>query len=330
MQVWRRIQRQNFNSWEKLAHFLQLDPSHFPEILKTSHFPLNLPLRLAQKIQKNHWEDPILRQFLPLQKELQDTVGFIKDPVGDVPARKAGKLLHKYQGRALLLCTSSCAMNCRFCFRQNFEYETEDKSFDEELELIAHDPSLTEIVLSGGDPLSLSNATLDHLIKKLSRIPHLKRLRFHTRFPMGIPERIDEGFLELLSSTRLQVFFVVHINHAAELDVDVASALKQILRLGIPVLSQTVLLRGVNDQVAILKELFENLVDHGIIPYYLHQTDRVRGAAHFEVPEAEGRALLAEVSQQLSGYAIPKYVREEAGMPSKTTLHYDKNKCTDF
>lgn len=320
MSNWREIQRQNFTSWQKLAEFLELDLVHFPDILKTSHFPLNLPLRLAQKIQKNNIYDPILRQFLPLQKELLRTPGFISDPVGDVSARKAGKLLHKYQGRALLLCSSSCAMHCRFCFRQNFTYETQEKGFEEELALIAEDPSLREIILSGGDPLSLSNSTLSDLIGKLDQIPHLKRLRFHTRFPTGIPERIDEDFIALLGQTRLQIFFSIHINHPAELDSDVISALKKILKLGIPVISQTVLLREVNDQVPILKELFEKLVDKGIMPYYLHQLDRVQGTAHFEVTEAEGVALLKEISQSLAGYALPKFVREEAGHPSKTVL----------
>lgn len=320
MELWRQIQRQNFNSWNKLFHFLELDPTYELEILKTPRFPLNLPLRLAQKIRKNYFDDPILKQFLPLQRELDSTTGFTNDAVGDIPARKAGKLLHKYQGRALLLCTSSCVMNCRFCFRQKFDYETEIKNFDAEMVHISEDSTLSEIILSGGDPLSLSNRTLAELIGKLDQIPHLKRLRFHTRFPLGIPERIDEGFLSLLKQTRLQIFFVVHINHPQELDSDIIGALKEIQKLGIPILSQTVLLRGVNDQASILKELFETLANRGILPYYLHQHDRVIGTAHFEVPEAEGKMLLAEVSRSLSGYAVPKYVKEEAGRPSKTPL----------
>jgi lysine 2,3-aminomutase len=320
MSTWREIQRQNFTCWKRLAEFLQLGPEHHPNILKTSHFPLNLPLRLAEKIQKNCLDDPVLRQFLPLQHELASMPGFSLDPVGDVSARKAGKLLHKYQGRALLLCTSSCAMHCRFCFRQNFDYATQDKGFEEELALIAGDISLTEIILSGGDPLSLSNAVLADLIGKLGSIPHLKRLRFHTRFPIGIPERIDEGFLDILSQTPLQVVFSIHINHPNELDSDVVMALKKISKLGIPLISQTVLLRGVNNQASTLKELFEKLANCGIIPYYLHQLDRVRGTHHFDVSEEEGKELLAEASRSLSGYAVPKFVREEAGRPSKTVL----------
>ncbi|MBS0648029.1 MAG: KamA family radical SAM protein [Verrucomicrobia bacterium] len=317
---WRQIQRQNFTCWKKLAEFLELDPVYFPAILKDSHFPLNLPLRLAQKIQKNRWDDPILRQFLPLEIEKEIVPGFQQDPVGDFEARKSSKLLKKYQGRALLVCTSSCAMNCRFCFRQNYDYETQDKEFDEELERIRQDSSLTEIILSGGDPLSLSNETLSRLIERLDVIPHLERLRFHTRFPVGIPERIDEGFLSLLAKTNLQIFFVIHTNHPGELDAQVAASLKKIQKLGIPVLNQTVLLRGVNDHVSTLKELCEKLARHGILPYYLHQLDRVQGSSHFEVSEEEGRALIAQLTELMSGYAVPKYVKEEAGEPSKTPL----------
>lgn len=320
MVAWRQIQRQNFTCWKKLTEFLQLDPAHFPAILKDSKFPLNLPLRLAQKIKKNTWDDPILLQFLPVNKEKELMPGFNADPVGDHEARQSSKLLKKYQGRALLVCTSSCAMNCRFCFRQNYDYETQDKTFAEEIELIRQDSTLTEIILSGGDPLSLSNETLTNLIQKLDVIPHLERLRFHTRFPIGIPERIDEEFLSLLEQIRLQVFFVIHSNHPSELDAQVLSALKKVQKLGIPVLNQTVLLRGVNDNVTTMKALCEKLSGNGILPYYLHQLDRVQGAAHFEVPEEEGKALIAELTELISGYAVPKFVKEEAGESSKTSL----------
>jgi EF-P beta-lysylation protein EpmB len=320
MVAWRQIQRQNFTCWKKLAEFLQLDPAYFPDILKDSKFPLNLPLRLAQKIKKNTWDDPILLQFLPIEKEKDIVFGFQADPVGDLDARQSSKLLKKYHGRALLVCTSSCAMNCRFCFRQNYDYETEDKTFAQEIELIRQDPTLTEIILSGGDPLSLSNETLGSLMKRLDVIPHLERLRFHTRFPIGIPERIDEEFLTLLEQIRLQIFFVIHSNHPSEIDAQVAASLRKIQKLGIPILNQTVLLRGVNDNISTLKALCEKLAGHGILPYYLHQLDRVQGAAHFEVPEEEGRALVAQLVELMSGYAVPKYVKEEAGEPSKTVL----------
>lgn len=317
MNSWRQIQKQNFTDWKKLAAFLQIDTDH---ILARPRFSLNLPLRLAQKIKKNTPNDPILRQFLPTKDELKVAPGFTPDAVGDSPSRKGKKLLHKYKGRALIVCTSACAMNCRFCFRQKFPYETEEKSFEDEVKAIAADASISEIILSGGDPLSLSDRTLQDLISSLDKIPHLTRLRFHSRFPIGIPERIDASFLKVLKSTRLQVFFIIHSNHPSELDAEVLAALKKIQLLGIPILNQSVLLKGVNDSVATLKALVEKLVDNGILPYYLNQLDRVEGAAHFEVDEEKGKALLKQLASEISGYGIPRYVREIAGEPGKTTL----------
>ena len=320
MQLWRKIQRDNFTEWKRLCTFLELETVHHDKILSDTHFPLNLPARLAKKIAKNCWTDPLLRQFLPTRQEKIVHPLFTKDPVKDAQFRTAPKLLHKYTGRALLVCTSACAMNCRFCFRQNFDYEKEDKSFEAELEAIRQDTTLTEIILSGGDPLSLSNELLHSLIDRLSAIPHLKRLRFHTRFPIGIPERIDEGFIDMIRSTRLQVFFVVHCNHPQELDEDIFAALKKLQLLGCPVLSQTVLLKDVNDNLKILCTLFETLVDRGILPYYIHQLDRVQGTAHFEVPLEDGRKLAAALRAHLPGYAVPDFVAEIPDQPSKTPL----------
>jgi EF-P beta-lysylation protein EpmB len=321
--MWRAIQRQSFTDWKKLIDYLQWEEPLRSLVLPDPRFPLNLPLRLAEKIQKNTLADPLLRQFLPLKEERQQSPLFLLDPVGDVPSRKAKKLLHKYTGRALLITTSACAMHCRYCFRQNFDYATKGKGFEEELQLLRADPSITEIILSGGDPLSLSNATLQQLITDLSAIPHLKRLRFHTRFPIGIPERIDEAFLKMLEETHLQVVFIIHCNHARELDDDILSALKRIQRLGIPVLNQSVLLKNVNDDVQTLHTLFETLAGHGILPYYLHQLDKVQGAAHFEVDEATGLRLMEELSTLSAGYALPKYVKELAGLPSKQLVTSD-------
>lgn len=315
--MWKEILRKNFKDIKKLSYFLNLDLDPF-----VSHpFPLNLPLRLAEKIEKKNPDDPILRQFLPTKEEEKITSGFLLDPVGDLKAQKETKLLHKYQGRALILTTGACAMHCRFCFRKNYEYDTENKLFDEELEILRKDSSITEVILSGGDPLSLSNQILEGLIDNLSKIPHIQRLRFHTRFPIGIPERIDTAFLNLLEKTRLQVVFVIHCNHPKELDADIFSALKKIQRLGIPILNSAVLLKGVNDSVEVLKDLFNALSDHGILPYYLNQLDKVQGAAHFEVSQQKGLKLMAELSKVLSGYAVPKYVKEIPGQSSKTSIN---------
>lgn len=318
--LWRQIQRNNFTHWNALADFLQLSNEQRQLALKNPRFSLNLPLRLAKKIAKGTLEDPILRQFLPTVEEEKISPGFVVDPVGDETFRKETKLLHKYEGRVLLVCTSACAMHCRYCFRQNFDYEGEDKTFSKELAMIEQDSSIHEVILSGGDPLSLSDNVLETLLQKISIIPHIKRIRFHTRFPMGIPERIDSSFLKILSEIPTQIWFVIHANHPSEFDDEIFSRLKALQKLGIPVMNQAVLLRGVNDNADTLKELCELLVNHGIAPYYLHQLDRVQGAAHFEVTEEEGHLFLKNISGRLPGYAIPKYAKEIPGESAKTIL----------
>jgi len=319
--LWRQIQRSNFTDWKKLISFLELDPATAASVvLPHSHFPLNLPHRLAEKIEKGTWQDPLLLQFLPTQEESKKDPLFVSDPVGDICAQVAPKLLHKYSGRALLLVTSACAMHCRYCFRRHFDYEIQEKGFERELTAITQDPSIEEVLLSGGDPLSLSDEQLGSLLEKLDQIPHVKRIRFHTRFPMGIPERIDAHFLKLLASCKKQIFFIIHCNHTREFDAEIFSRLREIQKLGIPVMTQTVLLRGINDDVETLKVLFTLLIDHGILPYYLHQLDRVEGATHFEVPEKEGKQLMKKLEALLPGYALPKYVKEIPHEHSKTLI----------
>ena len=320
--LWRKIQRGNFTRVEPLLDFLELEEALKKKILQRSRFTLNLPRRLAEKIAKNTLDDPILRQFVPLEDELVQTAGFITDPVQDQRFQKTKKILHKYQGRALLVSTSACAMHCRYCFRQNFPYETEEKGFESELAYIAENPSIEEIILSGGDPLSLSDATLTHFFQSLDCIPHLKRIRFHTRFPIGIPERIDAPFLDLLATSKKQIIFIIHSNHPRELDSDVVCALKKIQALGIPVLNQSVLLKGVNDDDETLLSLSRVLLNSGVIPYYLHALDPVQGAGHFTVPDERGHQLVRHIQENLSGFGVPRFVREEPGQPSKTLLRY--------
>ena len=320
MTSWRKIQRENLRHWESLFQFLEIPSSLVTEIIPNPKFPLNIPLRLAKKIQKNDLNDPILKQFLPSKLESIEVQGFTSNPVKDDTFKIEKKLLQKYQGRALLVCTSACAMNCRFCFRKDFDYETDEKIFANEIAAIREDDTLSEIILSGGDPLSLSNQDLKNLIQNLSGIPHVKRLRFHTRFPIGIPERIDEAFLEILQNTSLQVFFVIHTNISSELDDEVLIALRKIQKLGIPVLSQTVLLQGINDHEETLQALFQRMIDNGIIPYYLHQLDRAKGTAHFEVSDERGKELIRYLQRKLPGYGVPRYAKEIAGEPCKQVL----------
>jgi EF-P beta-lysylation protein EpmB len=321
METWRDRLRKNFTSRDALADFLQLSEDQKEQLLSSPHFSWNVPLRLAEKMQKGTLEDPLLRQFAALKEELVEAAGFKEDPVKDACFQKTPSLLQKYATRALLISTSACAMHCRFCFRQDYAYESIPKDFKEELDWVRSDQTVDELILSGGDPLSLSERVLEALFEELKTIRHLKRVRFHTRFPIGIPERIDARFLSLLSELPFQVWFLIHCNHPLELDQEVMQSLDKIRRLGIPILSQTVLLKGVNDDEGVLEELFRNFVNAGITPYYLHQLDRVRGAAHFEVPVARGLELMRHLEQSLPGYAVPKYVQEIPHRKSKTVLH---------
>lgn len=317
---WQDILKGNFTRWRALADFLNLSEENCSVIDKQPDFILNIPRRLAEKIAKGTLDDPILKQFLPTMEERKKTLSFVDDPTGDRNSTKASKLLHKYNGRALLVCTSACAMHCRYCFRQNYDYSKEKCAFEKELTIISEDSTISELILSGGDPLSLNNNKLEALFETLRKIPHIKRVRFHTRFPIGIPERLDDGFLKLLKETNKQIWFVVHTNHPREIDSDILKALKNIQLLGIPILTQTVLLKGINDSFETMKELCELLVDNGISPYYLHQFDKISGGAHFEVPQEVGLSLIEALRNDLSGYAVPKYVVEIPGEPAKTPI----------
>ncbi len=317
--LWRTLLRKNFTRVELLADFLELNEEQRGQLIVRSDFPLQVPLRLAQKMAKGTLDDPLVRQFLPLVQELEEHTDFILDPVCDASFQEEGKLLRKYQGRVLLVSTGACAMHCRYCFRQNFAYDP-SKGFEEELTTIEQDLSIHEVILSGGDPLSLSDETLGHIFGRLATMAHIRRIRFHTRFPIGIPERIDNHFLDLIASLPQQVYIVIHCNHPRELDQDIFDRLRDLQRLGCLILNQAVLLKGVNDDAATLQELGEKLADQGILFYYLHQLDRVKGSAHFEVDEERGRALITDIAKQLPGYAVPKYVREIAGESNKTPL----------
>jgi len=318
--AWQEKLKKNFTSLEALASFLKLDEAKQEKLLKSPPFRLNVPLRLAEKMAKNSLEDPIFMQLVPLQEELKKDSGFALDPVGDQLVSITPKLLQKYEGRSLLLASSACALHCRFCFRQNFPYETAVKSFENELSELRANETIKEVILSGGDPLSMPDQKLDALLSALCEIEHLKRIRFHTRYPVAIAERIDDSFLKILAKCPKQIWFVVHINHPNELDEDLFERLKNVQKLGIPVLCQTVLLKGVNDSEKVLMTLFETLADNGIMAYYLHQLDKVQGAAHFEVEVEKGLHLIEGLRQKLSGYALPKYVAEISGRPSKTPL----------
>ncbi len=284
-------------------------------------FALRVPAGYLALADPSDPNDPILRQVLPHPDELQAVPGFVADAVGDLDHHPAPGLVHKYAGRALLVVTGACAVNCRFCFRRAYPYdELREGGLDAALQAIAQDPSLSEIILSGGDPLTLPDAALFRLFDRLDAIPHLRRLRVHSRVPVVLPERLTPALVDRLAAGRLQPWIVTHFNHPRELHPAAIEACRRMQRAGLPLLNQAVLLRGVNDDEEVLVALFEGLVDVGIKPYYLHQLDRVAGTAHFEVPEARGAALMEALRARLTGIALPTWVRDVGGAASKLPL----------
>jgi EF-P beta-lysylation protein EpmB len=286
-------------------------------------FPVFAPLGYVAKMRPGDPDDPLLRQVLPIAAELVSESGFTTDPVGDLPAKVIPGLLRKYTGRVLLITTGACAIHCRYCFRRHFPYHDGAASHHRRMaavEAIAADLTIEEVILSGGDPLTLPDAQLSDLANRLAEIPHLKRLRVHSRLPIVIPERVTSELISWMRGTRLTPIMVVHANHPRELDNDVAESLRRFIDNGIPVLNQSVLLRGVNDDVATLADLSRRLIELRTMPYYLHQLDRVAGAAHFEVPETRGRELVEQLRAILPGYAVPRYVRETPGDVGKSWL----------
>ncbi|MEX2113559.1 MAG: EF-P beta-lysylation protein EpmB [Pirellulales bacterium] len=308
----------------ELCRLLDLPPGYAAGAQRAAaDFPLFAPRGYVARMRPRDPHDPLLRQVLPLDDELTSPAGYRADPVGDGRATLSPGLLHKYQSRVLMVTTGACAVHCRYCFRRHFPYGQGPRSLDDwqpALAQIAADRSIREVILSGGDPLTLVDGHLAQLARRLAAIEHVVRLRVHTRLPILIPQRVTGELLDWLRGTRLAPIVVIHANHAQELDEAVAAALARLTDAGIVLLNQSVLLAGVNDSADALAALCERLVDLRVMPYYLHQLDRVTGAAHFEVPVAKGRELLAELRRRLPGYAVPRYVQEIAGQPHKTLL----------
>jgi len=288
-----------------------------------ARFRILVPRRFAALMEQGNPRDPLLRQVLPIGEEMSPHPGFLRDPVGDRAALKSRGILLKYPGRALVLTTGACAVHCRYCFRRHFPYGEATATRDQgaaAVEQLASSPNISEVILSGGDPLMLDDQALADLVRKLRSIPHLKRLRIHTRLPIVLPSRVTPALCQTVTGFRSAPVMVLHANHPRELSAEVESAAARLRAAGITLLNQSVLLKGVNDSVPVLSELSERLVECGVLPYYLHLLDRVEGAAHFEVPRAEATGLVGALRRLLPGYLVPRLAWEEAGRSCKTIL----------
>ena len=321
---WQTALRTAVRDAEELLRLLRLTPADLPWTIDSQNrFGLLVPRGFVARMRLGDPHDPLLRQVLATTEERLTAPGDCTDPVGDGCATIVPGLLHKYQGRALLITTGACAIHCRYCFRRHFAYSEAPHTlaaWEGALEKIAADPTIQEVILSGGDPLTLIDERLAQLADRLARIEHVRWLRVHTRLPIVIPERVDDALLDWLCGTRLQPIMVLHANHAAELDDHVAAAIERLVSRGVLLLNQAVLLRGVNVRVETLVDLSQRLVELRVVPYYLHQMDRVAGASHFDVPPADGKRLVRALRARLPGYAVPRYVREIAGQPYKVPL----------
>ncbi|MCA9186717.1 MAG: EF-P beta-lysylation protein EpmB [Planctomycetales bacterium] len=318
---WQSSLRHAVRDAAELCRILQLTPSIVDGSNEaTGQFPVFVPPHYLSLIERRNADDPLLRQVLPIAAESATIAGFSADPLGENHVHLGHGMLQKYAGRALMVLSGACAVHCRYCFRRHFPYSeaaATPAQWEQTLAQIAADTTLHEVLLSGGDPLMLPDRQLSELTSRLAEIQHLRRLRIHSRLPIVIPQRVTDQLIDLLSASRLVPWFVVHANHPRELDAVTGAALGRLVDAGIPVLNQAVLLRGVNDHVDTLAELCERLVDLRVTPYYLHQLDRVAGAAHFEVPIDEGRLIIRQLQERLPGYAVPRYVQEIPGAASK-------------
>ncbi|WP_022958501.1 EF-P beta-lysylation protein EpmB [Spongiibacter tropicus] len=321
---WQEQYRSMIRDPQQLFERLQLNPEERPDLSAALRsFPLRVTEAFVAKMQVGDWEDPLLLQILPQQAEVDVTPGYSDDPLDEASANPIPGLIHKYHGRVLLITSPACAVHCRYCFRRNFPYNDNRPSladWQQAIDYIASHPEISEVILSGGDPLSLPDDYLAILRDRLAAIDHVTTLRLHTRMPLVLPARITETLLDSLEHPRLQTVIVIHSNHANELDSHSEAALLALKHRGFTLLNQSVLLRGINDSADTLSALSRRLFACGVLPYYLHVLDKVNGASHFERSDEEAVALAEAMLARLPGYLVPKLVREEPGALSKRPL----------
>ena len=321
--AWQALLQASVKSTDELLRRLEIDPATLNIRPLANDFPLRVPPGFVDRMVRGDSNDPLLRQVLPVMEESLESPGYGCDPLDEHARMVTHGLLHKYHGRALLTLTGACAINCRYCFRRHFPYSDANPVSDNRARALAYlrqHPDITEIILSGGDPLMLPDTRLRPLAMQLAEIPQLQTLRIHTRLPIVLPERIDAALLSWIRDVPMQVVMVVHCNHPNEIDAAVQQAMQQLAQAGVTLLNQSVLLRDINDNAATLIRLSKALFAAGVLPYYLHQLDRVLGAAHFEVDAEKACSLAREISAALPGYLVPRLVRELPGRPGKTPL----------
>ncbi len=322
--TWQGVLAQSVRDSQELLRLLQLENSGLARQLGgASSFPVLVPRPFVSLMQAGNEQDPLLRQVLGLQEEMREVPGYVTDPLGEQPANVRPGVVHKYYGRVLLIAAGGCAVNCRYCFRRHFPYADNRvgrKEWQAALEYVAADNSISEVILSGGDPLLLDDGALELLCQQIAAIAHVRRLRIHSRVPVVIPQRLTSALTAMLSASRLQVTLVLHLNHPNEISRELVQGLDALRRNGVTLLNQSVLLKGVNDDPAVLCQLSEELFVAGVLPYYLHRLDSVQGAHHFDLPQERVGELYRHMKRHLPGYLVPRLVCEEAGEPHKTLL----------
>lgn len=319
---WQRILTQGFTSVNELLDFLSL-PTELGCDLAEQQFKTRVPRGFARRMQKGNPRDPLLLQVLAVQDELKQVDNYVADPLAEVAVNPIQGLIHKYQGRVLLTITGACAVNCRFCFRRHFPYQANNpgrKGWEQAFNYIRRDQTIHEVILSGGDPLLATDAMLGDLIAELETIPHVHTLRFHTRIPVVLPERIDDSFLKMLAASRLAKVVVIHCNHPQEIDESVRKACFSLRQIGCHLLNQTVLLKAINDDAQVLASLSEQLFGCGVLPYYLHVFDKVAGAHHFDLAMERARTIHLQLQGYLPGYLVPRLACEVPGKKHKLLI----------
>lgn len=309
---------------ETLLSMLDICPEEYKKHFSARNlFPVRVPLPFIKKMIKGDFNDPLLKQVMPLSDEFIQVDGYLNDPLEEHETVAEG-LLHKYTNRVLMIVKAGCAVNCRYCFRRHFPYvdnSPNKQRWQEALDYIELHPEIDEVIFSGGDPLMASDSHLSWLINQVEKVSHIKRLRIHTRLPVVIPNRITPDLVSMLEKSRLKASIVLHINHANELDNTLITAITPLRDAKIPLFNQSVLLKGINDNACTLAELSETLFDNGIHPYYLHVLDKVQGASHFDISQEQTISIYKELMAKVSGYLVPKIVREIAGEANKTPIN---------